>query len=92
MKLPLFACLRPTLLATDSSLFFPVNQKIRVLVTAEDVLHSWALPKLGIKIDCVPGRLNQVFVKINRLGHFYGQCSELCGVGHGQMPIEIYSF
>jgi len=82
---------KPTLFATDSSLFFPIKQKVRVLVTAEDVLHSWAIPKLGIKLDCVPGRLNQVFVKINRLGRFFGQCSELCGVGHAQMPIEIYS-
>jgi cytochrome c oxidase subunit 2 len=82
---------KPTLLGTDAPLFFPVNQKIRILVTAEDVLHSWALPKLGIKLDCVPGRLNQVFIKVNRLGRFYGQCSELCGVGHGQMPIEVFS-
>jgi len=83
---------KPTLLGTDFPLFFPINQNVRILVTAEDVLHSWALPKLGIKLDCVPGRLNQVFIKINRLGHFYGQCSELCGVNHGLMPIEVFSF
>jgi heme/copper-type cytochrome/quinol oxidase subunit 2 len=79
------------LLETDVPLLFPVGVPVRVLVTADDVLHSWAVPSFGVKIDCVPGRLNQVHVKVNRFGHFFGQCSELCGVNHAQMPIEIFS-
>jgi heme/copper-type cytochrome/quinol oxidase subunit 2 len=70
---------------------FPVDTNVRVMVTADDVLHSWAVPSFGVKVDCVPGRLNQVHVTVNRLGHFFGQCSELCGVNHAQMPIEIFA-
>jgi len=79
------------LLETDAPLLFPIGIPVRVIVTADDVLHSWAVPSFGVKIDCVPGRLNQVHVKVNRFGHFFGQCSELCGVNHAQMPIEIFS-
>lgn len=79
------------LLETTNPVVLPVDTGIKVLITADDVIHSWAIPALGVKMDAVPGRLNQVFLKINRLGHFYGQCSEICGVNHGFMPISIYS-
>jgi heme/copper-type cytochrome/quinol oxidase subunit 2 len=62
---------------------------IRFVITSGDVLHSWAVPEMGIKVDAVPGRLNQVVTEIKRPGVFYGQCSELCGVQHGFMPISI---
>ena len=77
------------LLDVDKQVILPVNIHIRVLVTATDVLHSWAVPALGIKIDAVPGRLNQIELFLKREGIFYGQCSELCGVNHGFMPIAI---
>jgi heme/copper-type cytochrome/quinol oxidase subunit 2 len=64
---------------------------IRFIITAVDVLHSWAVPSLGIKMDAVPGRLNQVCVTVKRAGEFYGQCSEICGVNHGFMPIKLIS-
>jgi len=60
-------------------------------VTAADVLHSWAIPSLGVKVDACPGRLNQVFLFLKRQGTFYGQCSEICGVNHGFMPIVLQS-
>ncbi len=65
------------ILDVDERLVLPTNTLIRVLVTASDVLHSWAVPSLGVKIDAIPGRLNQVWLTINREGVFYGQCSEL---------------
>jgi len=77
------------LLEVDSRLFLPVGVPIRLLITSTDVLHSWAVPSLGIKVDAVPGRLNQFVVEIKRPGVFYGQCSELCGPFHGFMPIVI---
>nr|YP_009364851.1 cytochrome c oxidase subunit 2 [Fucus distichus]ARI50039.1 cytochrome c oxidase subunit 2 [Fucus distichus] len=77
------------LLEVDNRLFVPTNTHIRVLVTSADVLHSWAVPSLGIKVDACPGRLNQVFLFVKREGVFYGQCSELCGVNHGFMPIVV---
>lgn len=77
------------LLETDNRVILPVDTNIRVQVTASDVLHSWAMPPLGIKIDAVPGRLNEVWIHINEPGTYYGQCSELCGVNHGFMPITI---
>lgn len=77
------------LLDVDNATVLPVRTHIRVLVTATDVLHSWAVPSLGIKIDAVPGRLNQVSLFIKREGVFYGQCSEICGVNHGFMPIAV---
>jgi len=73
----------------DERLVLPTNSLIRVLVTASDVIHSWAVPALGVKIDAVPGRLNQVWLTIQRPGVFYGQCSELCGANHAFMPIVI---
>ncbi len=77
------------LLEVDNQIVLPIDTHIRVIVTADDVLHSWTVPSLGVKIDAVPGRLSQVFLFITREGVFYGQCSELCGVNHGFMPIVI---
>ena len=77
------------LLETDNRVVLPANTNIRVQVTASDVLHSWAMPSLGVKIDAVPGRLNEIWIHINEPGVYYGQCSELCGVMHGFMPITI---
>ncbi len=77
------------LLEVDNRLVVPVDTNIRLLVTADDVLHSWAVPAFGIKIDAVPGRLNETWVRVEREGVYYGQCSELCGVRHGYMPITI---
>ena len=73
----------------DNRLILPSQTSIRVIVTAADVLHAWAVPSLGVKMDCVPGRLNQTSLYIKRNGVYYGQCSELCGVQHGFMPIVI---
>ena len=77
------------LLEVDNRVIVPINTHIRVIVSAADVLHSWAVPSLGVKVDCVPGRLNQTSMLINREGVYYGQCSEICGVQHGFMPIVI---
>jgi cytochrome c oxidase subunit 2 len=77
------------LLEVDNRLVLPVELHIRLLVTAADVLHRWAVPSLGIKIDACPGRLNQVNLFIKREGVFYGQCSELCGINHSFMPIVV---
>lgn len=77
------------LLETDNRVVLPTNTNIKVQVTASDVLHSWAMPSLGVKVDAVPGRLNELWVNIERPGVYYGQCSELCGVMHGYMPITI---
>ena len=79
------------LLEVDNRVILPVKTHIRALVTSADVLHSWAIPSLGIKMDACPGRLNQVSIFIKRKGIFFGQCSELCGVQHGFMPIVIES-
>lgn len=77
------------LLETDNALFLPSRINIRVLVTSVDVLHSWAIPSLGAKIDACPGRLNQFFLYILNNGVYYGQCSEICGINHAFMPIKI---
>lgn len=77
------------LLEVDNSLVLPIGTIIRVLTVSTDVIHSFAVPSLGIKVDAMPGRLNQTTVLINRLGSFYGQCSELCGAQHAFMPIRI---
>nr|QEZ90466.1 cytochrome c oxidase subunit II [Archaster typicus] len=81
----------PRLLEVDNRLILPSQTPIRVLVSSADVLHSWAIPSLGIKMDAVPGRLNQVNFFISRCGLFYGQCSEICGANHSFMPIVIES-
>jgi len=77
------------LLEVDNRVILPVNTHIRLLVTSADVIHSWAIPSFGIKIDACPGRLSQGSVLIKREGVFYGQCSEICGINHGFMPIVI---
>jgi len=78
------------LLSVNNPIFLPRDLPTRLLVTSNDVLHSWAIPALGIKVDAVPGRLNQVIVQPLRSGVFFGQCSEICGANHGFMPINIY--
>jgi len=77
------------LLSVDSPVVLPVDTNIQVLVTAADVLHSFAIPSFGIKKDAVPGRLNETWININNPGRYYGQCSELCGKDHAFMPAEI---
>ena len=77
------------LLTVDNKLVLPINKNIHVLVTAGDVLHSFAMPSLGVKKDAVPGRLNETWMNIEKPGIYRGQCSELCGTGHGYMPIVI---
>nr|BAV71773.1 cytochrome c oxidase subunit II [Enteromius jae] len=77
------------LLETDHRMVIPVDSPIRVLVTAKDVLHSWAVPALGVKMDAVPGRLNQITFIASRPGVLYGQCSEICGANHSFMPIVV---
>nr|BAN83584.1 cytochrome c oxidase subunit II [Icichthys lockingtoni] len=77
------------LLEADHRMVIPVESPIRILISAEDVLHSWAVPSLGVKMDAVPGRLNQVTFIAARSGVFYGQCSEICGANHSFMPIVV---
>jgi cytochrome c oxidase subunit 2 len=79
------------LLETNKRVVLPVNTHLRLLVSAADVLHSWTIPSFGLKVDACPGRLNQVNLFIKRVGVFFGQCSEICGVNHGFMPIAIVS-
>nr|YP_010722527.1 cytochrome c oxidase subunit II [Phocoderma betis]WDV16721.1 cytochrome c oxidase subunit 2 [Phocoderma betis] len=79
------------LLDVDNRIILPMNNQIRILVTATDVIHSWTIPSLGVKIDANPGRLNQTNFFINRPGIFFGQCSEICGANHSFMPIVIES-
>lgn len=78
------------LLSTTSPVILPTGQFIKCLITAEDVLHSWAIPSLGVKMDAMPGRSSIVYIYIETPGIYYGQCSELCGVNHGFMPIEVH--
>jgi cytochrome c oxidase subunit II len=80
---------KPALLATDNAVVVPVNKVIRLQITASDVLHSWAMPAMGVKMDAVPGRLNEAWFKAEKVGTYYGQCSELCGIKHAFMPIEL---
>nr|AYE84588.1 cytochrome c oxidase subunit 2 [Encarsia obtusiclava] len=79
------------LLDVDNRLILPFNNQIRFLINSSDVIHSFAMPSLGIKVDAVPGRINQISMMMNRIGLFYGQCSEICGVNHSFMPIVIES-
>ena len=79
------------LLEVDNRIILPIKTHIRVIVTAADVLHSWAVPSFGIKVDACPGRLNQASLFIKREGTFYGQCSEICGVNHAFMPIGVFA-
>nr|AKH04966.1 cytochrome c oxidase subunit II [Maruca vitrata] len=79
------------LLDVDNRIVLPMGNQIRIMVTATDVIHSWTIPSLGVKVDANPGRLNQTNFFINRPGIFYGQCSEICGANHSFMPIVIES-
>ncbi len=82
---------QPRLLSTDNHLVLPIGKNIKVQITSDPsgVIHSWAVPALGVKTDAVPGRLNETYIRIDEPGMYYGQCSELCGPGHGFMPITI---
>jgi cytochrome c oxidase subunit 2 len=77
------------LLEVDKALFLPFRVPVDIVITSVDVIHSWAVPSLGVKVDAVPGRLNHIGIFIERKGVFFGQCSELCGVNHGFMPIKV---
>jgi len=77
------------LLEVDNRMVIPINTHIRLIVSAADVLHSWAVPSLGVKCDAIPGRLNQTSLFVKREGLYYGQCSEICGINHGFMPIVV---
>nr|AHK23121.1 cytochrome oxidase subunit II [Phacellodomus sp. EPD-2014a] len=79
------------LLEVDNRVIVPMESPIRIIVTADDVLHSWAIPSLGVKTDAIPGRLNQTSFIATRPGIFYGQCSEICGANHSFMPIVVES-
>jgi cytochrome c oxidase subunit 2 len=79
----------PRMLGVDNVIVLPVNKVIAVDTTGADVIHSWALPQMGVKMDAVPGRINHTWFKATRTGTFYGQCSELCGANHDFMPIEV---
>ena len=81
---------QPKLLTTDNKVVVPVGKVIRVQTTANDVIHSWAVPAFGVKMDAMPGRLNETWFKAEREGIYYGQCSELCGTDHAFMPIEVH--
>jgi cytochrome c oxidase subunit 2 len=80
---------QPRLLGVDNEMVVPVNKVVRVQVTGADVIHAFALPAFGVKIDAIPGRLNETWFKATKTGMFYGQCSELCGKDHAFMPIAI---
>ena len=80
---------QPRLLAVDNEMVVPVNKNVRVITTGSDVIHSFAVPSFGIKIDAVPGRINETWFRVTREGVYYGQCSELCGKDHAFMPIAV---
>ena len=80
---------QPRLLTVDNEVVVPVNKVVKVLITANDVLHAWALPSFGVKRDAVPGRINETWFKAEKVGTYYGQCSELCGIKHAFMPITV---
>jgi cytochrome c oxidase subunit 2 len=81
---------KPRLLGVDNPLYVPVNKVIEVDTVGADVIHSWAMPQMGVKMDAVPGRINKTWFKATQTGVFYGQCSELCGAKHAFMPIELH--
>jgi cytochrome c oxidase subunit 2 len=80
---------QPRLLEATNAVVVPIQTDVRVLTTSTDVIHAWAMPSFGVKMDAVPGRTNETWFRVEREGVYYGQCSELCGVGHGYMPIKI---
>jgi cytochrome c oxidase subunit II len=81
---------QPRLLAVDNEMVVPVNKTVRVITTGADVIHSFAVPSFGIKIDAIPGRINETWFTATREGIYYGQCSELCGKDHAFMPIAVH--
>jgi cytochrome c oxidase subunit 2 len=81
---------KPRLLGVDNPVYVPVNKVIEVDTVGADVIHSWAMPQMGVKMDAVPGRINRTWFKATQTGVFYGQCSELCGARHAYMPIELH--
>ena len=81
---------QPRLLTVDNAVYVPVNKVVKVMITANDVLHAWALPSFGVKRDAIPGRINETWFRADRTGTFYGQCSELCGIKHAFMPITVH--
>jgi cytochrome c oxidase subunit II len=82
---------RPYLLATDTPLLVPVGTTVRVLVTSNDVIHAFAVPAFGIKEDAIQGRVNETWFNVDQEGVYYGQCSELCGINHAYMPVEVHA-
>jgi cytochrome c oxidase subunit 2 len=82
-------CEQPRLLAVDNDMVVPVNKVVRLHVIGADVIHAWTVPSFGVKIDAIPGRLNETWFKATREGVYYGQCSELCGKDHAYMPIAV---
>jgi cytochrome c oxidase subunit 2 len=81
---------KPRLLGVDNPIYVPVNKVVEVDTVGADVIHSWAMPQMGVKMDAVPGRINKTWFKATQTGVFYGQCSELCGARHAYMPIELH--
>jgi len=81
---------KPRLLGVDNPIYVPVNKVVEVQTMGADVIHSWAMPQMGVKMDAVPGRINKTWFKATKEGVFYGQCSELCGARHAYMPIELH--
>lgn len=77
------------LLSVDNNIVIPVDTSVRILITSSDVIHSWTIPAFGRKIDAVPGKVNETWIKVKKTGIYYGQCSELCGVNHAFMPIAV---
>lgn len=80
------------ILDVDNCLLVPCNSNIRIIISGADVIHSWTIPSLGVKADAVPGRLNQLFLNFNRVGIFFGECSEICGANHRFIPIRMIVF
>ena len=80
----------PRLLVVDNAIVVPVNKVVEIDTTGADVIHSWAMPQMGVKMDAVPGRINKTWFKATQIGTFYGECSELCGARHAFMPIEVH--
>ncbi len=81
---------KPRLLGVDNPIYVPVNKVVEIDTVGADVIHSWAMPQMGVKMDAVPGRINKTWFKATQTGVFYGQCSELCGARHAYMPIELH--
>jgi len=86
-----FAAGQHRLLEVDAPLFLPIDTNIRILFTATDVIHAWTIPAFGVKLDSVPGRINETWTRITVAGKYYGQCSELCGINHSFMPIVVHA-